>query len=212
MSQKLVVYDKAEKKVRTGKFRLSYPAVFVKQAAPGMGEPKYRATFLIPKTDKESYEAIMALAVDTATEKWGSKLPAKLKIALKDGDKKADEAKAEGKAHEELRGHWEVRTSTSNKPGVSKRSETGRPVDATPEDIYGGCYCIATITAYAWENPANGCGVSFNLNNLFKIEDGEPFGATAASPAEDFDGIVETANPAAAPTAQAVPAKNIFEM
>lgn len=211
MSQKLVVYEKETGKVRTGKFRLSYPAIFVKKAMDAKSEAKYSATFLIPKTDTETYNALKALATDTAMAKWGGNVPPGLKLALKDGDKWADEYKAKGKNHDEMRGHWVVRTSTSVKPGAAKRGENGRAVDATPEDIYGGCYCCATVTAYAWSNSANGSGVSFNLNNIYKLEDGEPFSAAASSPTEDFDGIVETATGAPS-TAPQQPAKDIFSM
>ena len=43
-------------------------------------------------------------------------------------------------------------------------------------DFYSGCYAIAEVTAFAYEQKGNK-GVSFGLSNVMKMKDGEPLAA-----------------------------------
>ena len=56
-----------------------------------------------------------------------------------------------------------------------------------PADVYGGCYMRATVSPF-WYDTRGNKGVSFGLQNIQKIRDGEPFsGRTKAT--DDFDAI-----------------------
>jgi hypothetical protein len=52
-------------------------------------------------------------------------------------------------------------------------------VQATKEDVYSGCYGIAVLNAYSWENPSGGRGVSFGIRAFRKTRDGESLGGRA---------------------------------
>jgi len=67
---------------------------------------------------------------------------------------------------------------------TSRKESFGRPVvvDQSVKDIidqkqvYSGCYMRAKVHAYAWEHPTGGKGVSFTLDMLQLMQDGEPLG------------------------------------
>jgi hypothetical protein len=52
-------------------------------------------------------------------------------------------------------------------------------------DLYSGCYLRATVTAYAYTHGGNK-GVSFSLQNLQKVRDGEPLSMSANKAENDF--------------------------
>lgn len=164
-------------KVITGKVRFSYAHVFKPEAIEEGAEAKYSCALLIPKTDKVTLRKIKD-AVDTAkiagTASWGGKIPANLKLPLRDGDEERpdDEAYA---------GMYFLNATSSTKPGV---------VDAnldpiiTEGDFYSGCYGRASIKFFPF-NKAGNKGVAVGLNNLQKMADGENLGSTS-SPEDDF--------------------------
>ena len=75
-------------KVITGEVRFSYLHVFEKSSING-GDEKYSVSLLIPKTDKKTIAAINK-AIEAAKQagigKFGGKIPAVLKLPLRDGD------------------------------------------------------------------------------------------------------------------------------
>lgn len=76
-------------KVITGKVRFSYANVFEPKSVNG-GTPKYSVSLIIPKSDKKTLDKINT-AIETVKKegvhKWGGKIPANLKLPLRDGDK-----------------------------------------------------------------------------------------------------------------------------
>lgn len=69
--------------------------------------------------------------------------------------------------------------------GDNKRKlDPNDPTDRTL--VYSGCYMIATIKAYAYDN--EGQGVAFSLQSLAKVKDGSPLGNTS-DPSEDFKDV-----------------------
>ena len=133
-------------KVVTGKVRFSYVAVFQPKAMDEKSEPKYSVSIIIPKNDKATLERINK-AIEAAkvagkaklADKAG-KIPANIKVPLRDGDtdRPDDEAYADA---------FFINASSNRKPGV---------VDAqlneiiAPEDFYSGCYGRASINFYAF--------------------------------------------------------------
>ena len=77
-----------------------------------------------------------------------------------------------------------VTASSTYRPGVidGQKKEI-----LNPQDVYGGCYARAEIHPYWYEVKGNK-GVTFGLDNVQKIRDGEPF--SGRSKAEDvFESI-----------------------
>ncbi|WP_102400183.1 DUF2815 family protein [Haloimpatiens massiliensis] len=170
-------------KVTTGKVRLSYANLFEPRAMEGQ-DPKYSVSVIIPKTDKETLQAIKE-ATNEAKEqgkgKFGGKVPANLKTPLRDGDidRPDDEAYA---------GCYFLNANSKNKPGVVDKDV--QPIlDAT--EVYSGCYARLTLNFYAYSASGNK-GIACGLGNVQKLEDGEPLGGFTRAE-DDFEAVGGTA-------------------
>ncbi|MDR9795244.1 DUF2815 family protein [Aeribacillus pallidus] len=190
-----MMIDNNATKVITGKVRLSYVHVFQPQSIDG-GEEKYSTSILIPKEDKETLRKIKT-AIEAAKElgksQWGGKIPANLKLPLRDGDEERpdDEAYA---------GHYFINASSKTKPGIAK------PIGKTPDgktkfeeitdstEVYSGCYARVSINFYPFNKNGNR-GIAVGLNNIVKVQDGEPLGGRARLEDEfaeiEFDDVLE---------------------
>ncbi len=167
-------------KVITGKVRLSYAHLFKPQAISEGADPKYSVCLLIPKSDKKTLKKIndaVEAAKQAGASKWGGKIPANLKLPLRDGDEeRADQ--------EEYVGHYFVNATSKQKPGVVDR-QLNEILDST--EVYSGCYARASINFYAF-NQAGNRGIACGLNNIQKLEDGDYLGGRSR-PEDDFDAL-----------------------
>ena len=179
-------------KVKTPKFRVSFPNLFEPKAMDEKSAPKFGVTMLFPKSEddenilaelEKSYDAAIAKGLQ---DKWNGKLPKNLRSPFRDGDEEEDYCDRDG-----YPGHIFVRaTSTEdNPPGVvhvQRDPATGkRRVIDDPAEVYAGCYAVATVVAYPY-SVGNNKGVAFGLQNIMKVEDGESFSGRKAA-ADDFD-------------------------
>lgn len=169
-------------KVVTGKVRLSYAHLFEPKASFDGQDEKYSAVLLIPKSDTATVEKIRAAqqaALEKGREsKFGGKIPKAWKDTLRDGDEEADMER-----NPEYADHWFLSTSSKVKPGMVDR-------DLNPimdqSELYSGAYARVSMNAFPFSVSGNK-GVSFGLNNIQKIADGESFGGSAVRPEDDFD-------------------------
>jgi hypothetical protein len=165
-------------KVITGKVRFSYANVFEPKSING-SEPKYSVSLIIPKEDKVTIDKIKA-AIEVAKQeglsKLGGKIPANLKTPLRDGDidRPDDPAYADS---------YFVNANSTIRPGIVD-ANLQPIIDST--EFYSGCYGRASIVFYAYNANGNK-GIACGLQNLQKLEDGEPLGGR--SRAEDDFGI-----------------------
>lgn len=98
---------------------------------------------------------------------------------------------------------------------TKRKEKDGKPVivDQDVKDIidktrvYSGCYMRAQLNAAAWVHPTGGKGVSFWLNMLQLVADGEPLGNKAD--AADAFGPIAVPTSSAQPTATAA-ASDVF--
>lgn len=162
----------APTRVVTGKVRLSYVHIFEPYTSdPDEQEARYSVTILIPKRDKTTLskirDAIEAAKEEGKKSKWDGKIPPNFKTTLHDGDEEADLEK-----NPEYAGHMYMAMSSKQRPGVV--DEDLNPIlDST--QVYSGCYGRVSINAYPYSQKGNK-GVSFGLNNVQFLEDGEPLG------------------------------------
>ena len=165
----------------TGPVRLSYVHLFEPWALNEDDDKKFSAVLLIPKTDKATIRKIKAAQVEAltlgASKFKGGKPPKNWKDTLRDGD-----AEKDTEEYPEYEGHYFMNVSSNRRPGVVDINRD--PVE--PEEIYSGCYVRASINAYAFNTQGNS-GVSFGLNNIQKIRDGEPLGGGGSKAEDDFD-------------------------
>lgn len=161
-------------KVITGKVRMSYANVFEPKSING-SDPKYSVSLIIPKDDKATIEKINAaieLAKKEGITKLGGKIPANLRTPLRDGD--IDRPDDDSYANS-----YFVNANSTIKPGIVDEN-LQQIIDTT--EFYSGCYGRASIVFYAYNANGNK-GIACGLQNLQKLEDGEPLGGR--SRAED---------------------------
>jgi len=174
---------KNETKVVTGKVRLSYANLFEPKSING-SDPKYSVSLIIPKSDKQQIEVIKQ-AIENAKErdkgKWGGKIPANLKLPLRDGDEERpdDEAYADS---------YFINANSTIAPvvvGTELDKTTGKAIRLTEDEVYSGCYARVSINFYGF-NAAGNKGIACGLGNVQKIEDGERLGGGSTAE-EDFE-------------------------
>ncbi len=157
--------------------RISFPSLFEKAVFNG-DVGKYEATFLFPKSDTKTYNAVIA-GIEACKKENKLKVPSD-KLFLKDGD----EFDYDGYA-----GHWVVKASNNKRPTVINRDKT--PLVAEDEVVYSGCYVNAIIEPWGQSNNY-GKRINSNLLGVQFVKDGEPFGdGGKTANADDFDAIVD---------------------
>lgn len=166
--------------ITTGRVRFSYCHIFEPRTLEG-SDPKYSVTLLIKKTDDftvKKLKAAIAAAQAAYTERNpGKKAPTK--NTLHDGDGVRESGEEFGP---ECKGCWVITASTKTKP-IIVDADKNQITD--PAEIYSGCYGRAIINAFAYDTHGNR-GITFALNGIMKLSDGDPLGGNRAS-ADDFD-------------------------
>ena len=153
------------KRVITPIARLSYPYLFEKSEGMNGGEGKYQCELIF--SSDEDLGALKRAASEAAKEKWGNKIPKNLRSPFRNGDE--DREDKDGYESSIFIG-----ARSKDRPGVVIGRDRVPCTDQS--DVYGGCYVKASVTAFAYDQKGNK-GVSFALNNVWKIRDGEPFGS-----------------------------------
>lgn len=205
--------------VLTPVFRASYLNAFEarsadpsKPADKNYGVEMWFRVAHTPESQKAGEELVsiadlQKAATNACTEAWGadqSKWPKGFKHPFKKGESNTGKNGA-------IPGVMIVRTN--------RKEKFGRPevVDQDVKDIieqkrvYSGCYMRAKIHAYCWKHPTGGAGVSFTLDMLQLVRDGEPLGSRIAA-ADAFDAIPMAggATPATAGAGAAAKADDVF--
>jgi hypothetical protein len=170
-----------EKRVITPLCRLSFPNLFQPRVGPSGGDPKYSCALVFE--EGADLTGLKRAILAAAAEKWG-----------------ADKARAmfeAGKLRNPIRTDWEERpgypenssyincsSKQENPPGTVGPWEdpaTGKPEILTdPKEFYPGVYVRADIRAFAYDVSGNK-GVSFGLNNIQKVRDGDRFDSRVAA-------------------------------
>lgn len=180
-------------KCMTPVFRVSFPQMFEAKKIGDSGKAKYGLVCLFTvaeieksATEKKLWEGMVAAAKQAAQEKWPKGIPQGLQSPFRKGEEK-----------EQFQGYGPgvvfISATTMTRPGL---------VDASlqkiiaPEEFYAGCYARATVNPYAWEFMGKK-GVSFGLQNVQKVKEGEPF--SARTQAEDDFNAETSPDVAAAP-------------
>lgn len=141
------------------------------------GDPKYSVSAIIPKSDTKTVNAIK-VAIEQAKKdsvsKWGGKVPANLKLPLRDGDidRPDDEAYA---------GCYFFNANTRQAPQVVD-SKVQPILDQS--EVYSGCYGKISVTFYGYNSNGNR-GIAAGLGNIQKLKDGESLGGRTSA-ADDF--------------------------
>lgn len=142
------------------------------------GDPKYSVSAIIPKSDTKTIEAIKA-AIEQAKKdsisKWGGKVPANLKLPLRDGDIDRPDDPAYKDA-------YFFNANSRQAPQVVDAHV--QPI-IDQSEVYSGCYGKISVTFYGYNSNGNR-GIAAGLGNIQKLKDGESLGGRTTA-AEDFE-------------------------
>lgn len=169
-------------RIVTNEVRFKFINVFTPKATKEGETPKYSITILIPKSDVDTYNKIIAKMNNTLKEAvnttFNGKMPTTANKPLYDGDGLRPSGEPFG---EECKGHWVITASSLQKPQVV--DEYINEI-LNPNEVYSGCYGRVSIRFFAYNKNGNK-GVGCGLLNVQKLRDGEPLnGRTTA--VEDF--------------------------
>ena len=164
-------------KITTPVFRVRFASVFNPRSMENddgsKGTEKYGLTMIFD--EDADLSKMKKLAKAAAKQKWGDKLSGK-RMPFRDGEEKEDHDGFEA-------GMTFCSASTQYRPGIVDR---GREPIIEQSEFYDGCYARATVHCFTYEVKGNK-GVSFGLNNIQKVRDGEILSGNNA--ADDFDEI-----------------------
>lgn len=173
-------------RIYTPMFRVSYPNVLEQRKdKQGNLTDKYDLQGICTP---EEFEPMKKFAEDALKAKFGPKAkffhpPAnpEYRAPWRNGDEAFD---TEAEPHYAGMVVFSLKSGNNRKPGLVQPD--GKTPITKKEDFYGGCYAYAKISTYAYDR--EGKGISFGVDNICKLKDGEPFVA-ANSAEDDFGGI-----------------------
>jgi hypothetical protein len=179
--------SKARPNVITPTFVASYPKIFKAEKNELSGKDEFSVVALFKKGEdlallKKEAEAVLVEEFGADKTKW----PKGLKSPFRDqSDREKDGVMPAG--HE--KGAIFITLKTGYKPQVVDANV--QPI-LDESEIYAGCICRASVRASYFDKAGNK-GVSFYLQNLQKVKDGEPIGGGKKAASAEF-APVEGAN------------------
>lgn len=172
------------KKITTPHFRVSFPSIFQASSAPGSEKKHFSVVAIFDKkklqSDPESarlFAEMKKAMADCAREEWADKTPKDLKNPFRDGSEK----ETPGYGPDTIF----ITFKTEEKNGRPGLVDQNMQRIISEADFYPGCYAHATVNAYAWTYMGKS-GISFGLQNLQKVADGEPLGGGRSRAEDDF--------------------------
>ena len=171
--------DVAKKVVVTGAFVANFVNVFKPKRFDESREPEYSITMGFKKDDP-CLKELKRAARYALEEKFGAdkdRWPKGLKTPFKDGDDKPEYPGFAGTTY--------VKAANKNRQPelVDRRGQ----LITKETEFYSGCIARAEVIAFAYDTKTNK-GVSFSLQNVQKIRDGEPL--SGARRAKDVFGAL----------------------
>jgi hypothetical protein len=161
--------------------RLSFPNLFEARAPNENATPKFSASLLFDEAAQgtEQFKRMRQMVEAAIVQKWGNNPPRKLRrpfLTIDDLNNVPDGYEDE---------HVIVRCNTTIQPGVVDQH---RQEIIDPSTIYPGCYVRAALHAFAWSHKTGGNGVSFGLDHIQFVKDGQPF-SKRSKPTDIFDSL-----------------------
>ena len=162
--------------------RLAFSQGLFKPRAAVVGAPKkYSCTLIFAEKWRTVLEKVIA---DVIVSEWGEKGLARAKVgAIRNpillGDGKEAHSSQSGELHPGFGpGLIFIRCQANEDRAPVVRWED-KNIQATQEQVYSGCYGFAVLTAFAWNHPQSGDGVSFGIRMFQKTGEGDSIGGVA---------------------------------
>jgi len=170
-------------KIKLTNVRLSFPDLFEAEAFKPGDQPKFKATFLIPK-NSPLVKDIERAAVDALNAKFpgkGELIRKQIagnnnKCCIQDGDLTEYDGYA---------GHIAVSAKSAVRPLVIDADKS--PLSEQDGVIYAGCFVNASIEFFAYDQ--QGRGLSASLRGVQFFRDGDAFTGGGAADVDDFDDV-----------------------
>ncbi len=170
-------------KIKLQNVRIAFPQLFEAKTVNGEGEPAFSAAFLFAPDHPAVAELEKAFEI-VGKEKWGAKWPqikkeitAKDRLAMHDGDTKADYAGFEGNMF--------LSSRNKTRPLVIDRDKS--PLTAADGRPYAGCY------VHASKDNNYGKRINASLRGVQFYKDGDAFAGGGSASEDEFDDIEEGA-------------------
>jgi hypothetical protein len=163
--------------------RLSFPGLFNAEAFKPGDDPKFKATFLIPKDDPQ-VKVIEAKILAALKEKYPAKADALLR-QIRGNPNKCCYQDGDTKAYDGYEGMMAVSAKSSARPLVLDADRT--PLVEADGKPYAGCYVNASIDFFAYDS--SGVGVSASLRGVQFVSDGDSFAGGRPAAADEFQDV-----------------------
>lgn len=178
------------KKVMLRNVRLSYEHIFTPSSFDNSQDPKYSATFIIPK-DHADIAMIKRAFFEAGQEDYPADFkagswPKGYTCGLKDADKDTDSTgNVLAEKNPAYKNCYIIEANSSRRPTtVGRRKEAIAEADGI---IYSGCYVNASLGIASYEFGKVKKGVKAYLNGVQFVADGERFGSDALSDFDELD-------------------------
>lgn len=170
------------KAVVTPMFRCSFVDIVEKNTM----SDKYKITMMFDK-DTDIME-IKKMAKAARMAKWPNALPKGFQNPFKIVDNMDEDEKYDGYEP----GMIVLSAISASRPGVVNKKKQQIDVEELDSHLYSGCYARASITAFPYDTKGNK-GVSFGVNAIMVVKDGDPLGSkmnpeAAFADVEDYEG------------------------
>lgn len=182
--------------IKTGLVRTSFVQnLFEPRAAEEGGTEKYGCTLLVPKSDTATISALQANVIEACiAASWGDEAKVReaikngiIKLPVLDGDGPQGMNKKTGERHAGYEGHFFIRVSSGKDYPPQVVDERVQKIASNdPSRLKSGDYGYAVISAYTWDHPKNGKGVTFGIGAFQKVKDGESLGGTGGTDTGKF--------------------------
>lgn len=170
---------KAKTNGMSPKARLSWPNLFEARLNDLSGKVEFSCQLIIDK-DEPGLDVMKKAAAAAAEAKWGSNIPKGLRSPFRDGDAEKDD-------NPDYEGMIFLNMKSNQKPGVV--DEDVNPI-IDPADLMAGDWVRCTFNAYAYDQKGNR-GVAFGLNNVQRVEKGDPLAGSRARAEDDFSAYAD---------------------
>lgn len=171
-------------KAKLGLTRFGYVQDLFKTRTQESGAEKFGTTIYVSKTDTASLKTLENLIIEAAVnEGWGDEAKIRdligkglIKMPILDGDGRQGMT-ADGTPKDGHAGHFFIRASSGANFKPQVVDENVQPITSyDPARFKSGDYGYPVVSAFPWDHPKTGKGVSINIDAVQKIKAGESLG------------------------------------
>lgn len=168
--------------------RLSFPALWTPEAYQPGDEPKFKATFLVPKDDPQ-VALIEAKILAVLKEKYPQKAESIIKTTRNNPNKFCWQD-GDTKTYDGYEGMMALSAKATTRPTVVGPDKA--PLAASDGKPYAGCYVNASVDLFTYDN--KGVGVSASLRGVQFLRDGDAFTGGGAADPDEFEEVTDGAS------------------